>query len=105
MHFKDNRAIVGVAYAYELSGGGSGAKKIGGGDASAGGGRAGGGGAGPGAPGGGDGGGGGGTAGAEMEETLQDAILAEKVGDEKSVHAGEARQQTNDMFCANRKTA
>ncbi|CAN0415525.1 unnamed protein product, partial [Ectocarpus sp. 12 AP-2014] len=78
MHFKDNRAIVGAAYAYELSGGGSGAKKIGGGDASAGGGRGGAGGAGPGAPDGGDGGAGGGAAGAEMEETLQDAILAEK---------------------------
>eukprot|EP00903_Cladosiphon_okamuranus_P016150 g14905.t1 len=73
MHFKDNRAISGGAYAYELSGGGGGAKKIGGGDAS-GGGRnlAGGGGAS-----GGDGTATGG-AGAEVEETLQDAILAEK---------------------------
>lgn len=76
MHFKDNRAISGAAYAYELSGGG-GAKKIGGGDAS-GGGRA-GGAAGGGGASGGDGSGTGG-AGTEVEETLQDAILAEKVG-------------------------
>lgn len=67
MHFKDNRAISGAAYAYELSGGGGGAKKIGGGDASGGGRAA-----------GGDGSAGAG-AGAEVEETLQDAILAEKV--------------------------
>lgn len=76
MHFKDNRAISGAAYAYELSGGGGGAKKVGGGDASGvgrGGGVAGGGGA-PGGDGSAIGG-----AGAEVEETLQDAILAEKV--------------------------
>lgn len=75
MHFKDNRAISGAAYAYELSGGGGGAKKIGGGDASGGGRGAAGGGGAPG----GDGSAAGG-AGAEVEETLQDAILAEKVG-------------------------
>lgn len=77
MHFKDNRAMSGAAYAYELSGGGGGAKKIGGGDP-LGGVRGGGAAGGGGAPGG-DGGAGGG-AGAEVEETLQDAILAEKVG-------------------------
>eukprot|EP00752_Nemacystus_decipiens_P018589 g16667.t1 len=73
MHFKDNRAVSGAAYAYELSGGGGGAKKIGGGDASGGGRGAAGGGGAPG----GDGSAAGG-AGAEVEETLQDAILAEK---------------------------
>lgn len=100
MHFKDNRAIVGAAYAYELSGGGGGAKKIGGGDASAGGGRGGAGGAGPGAPGGGDGGAGGGAAGAEMEETLQDAILAEKVGDENRFTRGSEGSKL--MICCTR---
>lgn len=89
MHFKDNRSIGGgPAFAYDV-GGGSGTNKIGvGGDATtagrpgAGVGGSGGGGAAGGGPGVGGGGGGGAAAGGgavEAEETLQDAILAEKV--------------------------
>ncbi|CAN0393322.1 unnamed protein product [Pylaiella littoralis] len=82
MHFKDNRAVGGAAYAYEMTGGGGGAKTNGGGDTSGGGGGSGGGriggGAGAGVGAGGDGSAAGVGAGAEVEETLQDAIMAEK---------------------------
>lgn len=77
MHFKDNRAAGTSAFANEVSGGASGIKKIGFGDSSI-----------PGRSGGsrslGVGAVGGGCAvgcrSGEVEETLQDAIVAEKVG-------------------------
>lgn len=77
IHFKNNRGVGGAAFAYDMGGSGSSAKAVG--DAS---GRTGGGGGAGGGAAGGAGGGGGGVAGgdsAEVEETLQDAILAEKV--------------------------